>query len=91
MLLSGALKQEGIDVKPYKVDGVLKAAYYPSDHYKHRYYCVMDYGCAVELKIKKNKVEPRLPPCSDEEKPNVLVGFKYYDKIVRDKEGEVKK
>ncbi|KAJ8977928.1 hypothetical protein NQ317_002902 [Molorchus minor] len=56
MLESGVFDQEYIDIKLYTVDGQLYPAYYPSKHYKHKYYCVMDYGCAVELKIKRNKL-----------------------------------
>lgn len=78
MLESGVLQQEGIDVKLYEVDGKLKAAFYPSNRYKHQYYCVMDHGCAVELKIKKNKVD------EPDEKQKVLLDFKFYKKIVKD-------
>lgn len=72
------LHQEGIDVKLYEVDGVLRSAFYPNNRYKHHYYCVMDHGCAVELKIKKHKIEDW------DEKQRVLVDFKFYNKIIRD-------
>ncbi|KRT78279.1 hypothetical protein AMK59_8373 [Oryctes borbonicus] len=57
MLLSKVLEQDNIDVKIYSVDGVLYHAYYPSDRYKHKYYCEMDHGSPIELRIKRNKVE----------------------------------
>lgn len=86
MLQSGVLQQEGIDIRLYEVDGVLKASYYPSNHYKHKYYCVMDHGCAVELKIKKNKLEQL------DEKQKVLLDFKFYKKIIKDgRDGKVGK
>lgn len=78
MLQSGVLQQEGIDIRLYEVDGELKAAYYPSNRYKHQYYCVMDYGSAVELKIKKNKLE------EIDEKQTVLLDFKFYKKVLRE-------
>lgn len=77
MLQSGVLQQEGIDIRLYEVDGILKAAYYPSNRYKHQYYCVMDHGCAVELKIKKNKLEKL------DDKQKVLLDFKFYKKIIK--------
>ncbi|KAG5877515.1 hypothetical protein JTB14_011310 [Gonioctena quinquepunctata] len=56
MLKSGVLKQEYLDVKIYEVDGQLHAAEYPSNHFKHRYYGAMDYGCRVDLKIIRNDI-----------------------------------
>nr|XP_023030065.1 leucine-rich repeat-containing protein 34 [Leptinotarsa decemlineata] len=56
MLKSEIIEQEYIDVRIYEVDGELHAAYYPTNHYKHKYYGVMDYGCRVELKIKRNEI-----------------------------------
>ncbi|CAH1117752.1 unnamed protein product [Phaedon cochleariae] len=56
MLESKVLEQDYLDIKIYKVDEKLHAAYYPVNHYKHIYYNVMDHGCPVELKIKKNKI-----------------------------------
>lgn len=58
MFMSGALNQEFVDVCIYEVDGVLHAAYNPSDRYKHKYYCELDYACAVRLKIKRNYIPP---------------------------------
>lgn len=78
MLQSGVLQQEGIDVRLYEVDGILHAAYYASNRYKHQYYCVMDHGSAVELKIKKNKLEQL------DDKQKVLLDFKFYKKIVKE-------
>lgn len=75
MLTTGVLVQNHIDVKLYEVDGVLKAAFYPSDHYKHRYYCVMDHGCPVELKIIRNRIE------DEEATPRALVSFEFYDRF----------
>ncbi|XP_044267601.1 leucine-rich repeat-containing protein 34-like isoform X1 [Tribolium madens] len=74
MMLSTVFEQRGIDVKIYEVDGVLYAARYPVDKYKQQYYGVMDYGCAVELKIKKNKIETR------DDKPRALVNFVHIDR-----------
>ena len=71
---SKVFEQDGIDVKIYCVDEVLYAARYTIDRYKHRYYGVTDYGCAVELKIKRN----RLPKPDD--KPRALVNFKHVDR-----------
>ncbi|KAJ8918337.1 hypothetical protein NQ315_008030 [Exocentrus adspersus] len=56
MIASKVLDQEYIDVKICEVDGQLYPAFYPANHYKHKYYCVMDHGCPVELKIKRNKI-----------------------------------
>lgn len=56
MIASKVLDQEYLDVKIYEVDGKLSPAFYPANHYKHKYYCVMDHGCPVELKIKRNKI-----------------------------------
>ncbi|KAI4465838.1 leucine-rich repeat-containing protein 34 [Holotrichia oblita] len=75
MLLSKVLDQENIDIKLYTVDGVLYHAYYPSDHYKHKYYCVMDHGCPIELRIKRNKVE------HEHAQPRSLVKFQFYPRI----------
>lgn len=58
MIASKVLDQEYLDVKIYQVDGVLYPAFYPANHYKHKYYCVMDHGCPVELKIKRNRILP---------------------------------
>ncbi|KAK5646258.1 hypothetical protein RI129_004722 [Pyrocoelia pectoralis] len=74
MLLSTVLVQEQIDVKLYTVDEVIYAAYYPSNHYKHRYYCVMDHGCPVELKIKRNK------KVSGSSMPREKLNFHFYDR-----------
>lgn len=74
MLKSGVLNQEYIDIKIYKVDEELRAAYYPANHYKHKYYCVMDHGCPIELKIKKNKIY------DDRALPRKLVDFKHFDR-----------
>ncbi|KAB0798060.1 hypothetical protein PPYR_09053 [Photinus pyralis] len=74
MLLSTVLVQEQIDVKLYTVDDVIYAAYYPSNHYKHRYYCVMDHGCPVELKIKRNRMESR------KDLPHAKLNLHYYDR-----------
>lgn len=62
-------------MKLYTVDRVLCAARYPVDHYKHRYYEVMDYGCPVELKIKKNRIE------QEGDKPRALVKFQHIDRF----------
>ncbi|KAK4879463.1 hypothetical protein RN001_007609 [Aquatica leii] len=75
MLRSTVLVQEQIDVKLYTVDEVIYSAYYPSNHYKHRYYCVMDTGCPVELKIKRNKI------VLDSTKPKALLNLQYYDRF----------
>lgn len=75
MLQSGVLEQEHIDVKLYTVDEVLCAAYYPSNHYKHRYYCVMDHGSPKELRIKRNTIEHEFA------QPRALVKFEYYDRF----------
>nr|CAI5836117.1 unnamed protein product [Callosobruchus analis] len=56
LLKAGILDQKYFDVKLYEVDGRLHAAYYPSDHFKHKYYSVLDYGYPPELKIIRNKV-----------------------------------
>lgn len=72
MLRAGVLEQENIDVKLYTVDGKLHTAFYPSDHYKHKYYCVLDYGVPVELRIKRNKVY------SEYAQPRALVNFEFY-------------
>lgn len=74
MMLSTVFEQSGIDVKIYMVDGVLYAARYTVQAYKHRYYGVMDYGCAVELKIKRNRIE------TPDDKPRALVNFKHLDR-----------
>ncbi|CAH0557226.1 unnamed protein product [Brassicogethes aeneus] len=71
---SGVLLQEHTDVKVYHVDGVAYQAYYPSNHYKHKYYCVMDHGCPVELKIKRNKVADEFS------QPRALIDLKNYDR-----------
>lgn len=63
MILSQVLNQEQIDIKLYKVDGVLYYAYYPTNHFKQNYYSVMMHGSPVELKIKKNRVEPTSTVC----------------------------
>lgn len=62
MLMSGALLQHTIDVKLYKVDDVLHAAYYPNpaDRNKHLYYDELDYGFAQPIyHIKRNVVEKK--------------------------------
>lgn len=62
MLMSGALFQHTIDVKLYKVDDVLHAAYYPNpaDRNKHLYYDELDYGFAQPIyHIKRNVVEKK--------------------------------
>ncbi|CAH1954224.1 unnamed protein product [Acanthoscelides obtectus] len=56
LLRAGVLNQEYFDVKLYEVDGMLHAAYYPAEHFKHNYYSVLDYGYPPELKIVRNKV-----------------------------------
>ncbi|XP_022904365.2 leucine-rich repeat-containing protein 34-like [Onthophagus taurus] len=71
----GAFDPERLDVRIYEVDGLLYHAYVPEDHYKHRYYGVMDHGCAVELKIKRNIIEDEFTY------PRNLTNFKYYNKI----------
>lgn len=58
MILSGVLQQKYIDTKLYEVDGELKAAYYPTNHFKQQYYSVMMHGFPEVLKIKRNVVEP---------------------------------
>lgn len=75
MLMSKVLEQENIDIKLYTVDGVLYHAYYPADHYKHKYYCVMDHGCPIELRIKRNKIE------HDHAQPRSLVKFQFYPRV----------
>lgn len=75
MLAAGVLIQEHLDVKIYKVDETRYHAFYPSDHYKHRYYCVMDHGTPIELRIKRNVVEDTDP------RPRPKVYFQYYDRI----------
>ncbi|KAF5282721.1 hypothetical protein FQR65_LT02718 [Abscondita terminalis] len=75
MLLSGVLVQQQIDVELYTDDDVIYAAYYPSNHYKHRYYCVLDHGCPAELRIKRNKI------VHDFAKPRALIKFRYYDRF----------
>lgn len=77
MLLGGVLVQDQIDIKLYTVDKVLYAAYYPSNHYKHRYYSVMDHGCPLELRIKRNKVEPDYELAQ----PRALIKFEHYDRL----------
>ncbi|KAJ8938205.1 hypothetical protein NQ318_011701 [Aromia moschata] len=74
MLASGVLHQEGIDIKLYTVDGELHAAYYPTNHYKHKYYSVMDHGCAIELKIKRNKIH------HPDSLPRALIKFSHIDR-----------
>lgn len=75
MLQSGVLEQENIDVKLYTVDGILYSAYYPSDRYKHKYYCVMDHGCPIELRIKRNKIDDEYA------QPKAKVKFMYYERL----------
>lgn len=75
MIMSTVLEQKYLDVQPYEIDGIYYCAYYPSDSYKHKYYCVMDYQCPVELKIKHN----HLP--TDQDEPKAKVDFKYYPRI----------
>lgn len=75
MVMSGVLDQEYLDVKIYEVDKVYHAAFYPSDHYKHKYYNVMDYACATELKIKRNHIPSEL------DQPRELVNFKFYPRL----------
>lgn len=75
MVTAGVLFQEHIDVKIYTVDEIRQHAFYPSDHYKHRYYCVMDHGCPIELRIKRNKIEHVYA------QPRAKVYFKYYDRL----------
>ncbi|GJQ84961.1 hypothetical protein Trydic_g562 [Trypoxylus dichotomus] len=75
MLLSKVLEQDNIDVKLYRVDGVLYHAYYPSDRYKHKYYCEMDHGYPVELRIKRNTID------MDNTQPRSLVKFKFYPRV----------
>lgn len=73
--MSKVLEQENIDVKLYTVDGVLYHAFYPADHYKHKYYCVMDHGCPIELRIKRNTIEHQYA------QPRSLVKFKFYPRV----------
>lgn len=75
MLRSKVLCQENFDVKLYTVDGVLQSAFYPVDHYKHKYYCVMDHGCAVELRIKRNRIEHEYAL------PKSKVKFEFYPRL----------
>lgn len=74
MLDAGSIEQENIDVKLYEVDGIIRAAYYPTNHYKHRYFCVMDTAVPSELKIKKHKLE------TEYSTPKALVNYKFYDR-----------
>lgn len=78
MVTAGVLLQEHIDVKIYTVDGIRYHAFYPSDHYKHRYYCVMDHGRPIELRIKRNVVEEVVT------KPRAKVYFEFYDRVPMD-------
>lgn len=80
MLLSGLLRQEYIDVKLYKTDHNLHAAYYPNNRYKHKYYCVMDHGCATELRIKRNTVDQA------NAQPRPLVDFMFYPRFPENKQ-----
>ncbi|GLV39755.1 Ran GTPase activating protein [Carabus blaptoides fortunei] len=75
MIMSTALEQKYLDVRPYEVDGIYYCAYYPSDSYKHKYYCVTDYQCPVELKIKHNL----LP--TDQDQRRAKLDFKYYPRM----------
>lgn len=75
MLLSGVLEQENIDVKLFTVDEQLKAAYYPTNHFKHQYYSVMDHGCPVELRIRRNEIE------DENAQPKALVNFQFYPRF----------
>lgn len=56
MFKSGVLNQNYVDVKIYVVDDIFCAAFNPSDRYKHKYYCELDYACAVGLTIKRNVI-----------------------------------
>ncbi|XP_048505041.1 uncharacterized protein LOC105686975 [Athalia rosae] len=74
MLVSGVLVQENIDVKPYAKDHKWNLAYYPSDHYKQRYYNVPRYAFPQPLKIPyvENKMAGKAAP---------KVNFKYVDPV----------
>lgn len=69
------LDQNFCDVKVAVVDGVYVAGRYPSDLYKHKYYCQLDYGGErlPPVKIKKN-----LPTGEDDQ---YKVCFKDYPKL----------
>lgn len=58
MLTSGVLNQEYIDVKIYEVDNELKAAEYPSNNYRQKFYGVMDQGYLSEIRIQRHKIYP---------------------------------
>lgn len=74
MLKSGILNQEYIDVKVYYVDGQPQAAYYPTRHFKNRFYSVMEHGVSQELKIFRNNV-----PHADAQ-PRALVNIDFIDR-----------
>lgn len=74
MLISGTLVQKNIDVRIYYVDGKRQAAFYPSDHFKHKAYSVLDYGFPPELKIVKRKI------IQQNAKPRALLNFEYIDR-----------
>lgn len=75
MLLSGVLVQEQIDVKVYKVDEKFQHAFYPADRYKHKYYCVMNHGCPIELRIKRNRVDHQYA------EPRAKINFQFYPRF----------
>ncbi|XP_018332731.1 leucine-rich repeat-containing protein 34-like [Agrilus planipennis] len=75
MLRSGVLIQDYMDIRLYTVDGVIYHAFHPVDHFKQKYYCVMDHGCPVFLKIRRNIIEDPYA------QPRALIKFKHYPRI----------
>uniref|UniRef100_A0AAR5P365 Uncharacterized protein n=1 Tax=Dendroctonus ponderosae TaxID=77166 RepID=A0AAR5P365_DENPD len=74
MLMYGTLEQKNIDVRIYYVNGKRQAAFYPSDHFNHKAYSVLDYGFPPGLNIVKRKLtEPN-------SKPRALHDFEYIDR-----------
>ncbi|XP_050298252.1 leucine-rich repeat-containing protein 34-like [Anthonomus grandis grandis] len=67
----GILEQECIDVKIYKSDGNLRAAYYPTNEFVLKSYSISDYGFPPELKIIRNEI------VAPTEKPRALVNFEF--------------
>nr|CAD7441641.1 unnamed protein product [Timema bartmani] len=57
MLLSKVLQQEQLDVSVYTVDNVDHVAFNNVDRYKHIYYCLSEFGCALPKPILRQ-------PCS---------------------------
>ncbi|XP_076273168.1 uncharacterized protein LOC143204505 [Rhynchophorus ferrugineus] len=71
---AGVLQQDLIDVKVYITSDGPQMAYYPTNHYKHRFYSVMDHGYPPELKIVRNKV------VGPDSQPRALVQLDFIDR-----------